>query len=123
MTSLCLLLVGVSTLLVSGDILEYYVLEEQPPWRTIGDLLADFQFDDRLTGPMLASLRFTVLTQPAPEARFFAVNESTGIVQTTSRIDREAICPGLDDCVVKFDVAVRSVRAYFQMIKACPLRI
>lgn len=40
----------------------------------------------------------------------------TGVVETTHRIDRELICRGDDDCVIKFDVAVKPMR-YFQIIK------
>jgi len=64
----------------------------------------------------VSSLRFGVLKQPAFDRRFFAVNETSGVVETTHRIDRELICRGDDDCVIKFDVAVKPMR-YFQIIK------
>jgi hypothetical protein len=102
-----------------SDILEYYILEEQPPDRIVGDLLNDFKFDERFDRSASGPLRFVILTQPPADRRYFTVNETTGIVQTTHRIDREKICPGAEECLIKFDVAVKAVQ-YFQIIKVRP---
>lgn len=103
-------------LAAASDILEYYVLEEMAPRQVVGDLVSGFGFADQYDRATVASLRFSVLKQPAFDRRFFAVNETSGIIETTRRIDRELICRGDDDCIVKFDVAVKPMQ-FFQIIK------
>ena len=98
------------------DIVDYHVREELPPNLVVGDLRNDFNFDERFDRSIFGLLRFAVLTHPPADRRYFAVNETTGIVQTTHRIDREKICPGADECIIKFDVVVRPQK-YFQIIK------
>jgi len=96
--------------------LGYYILEELAPRRVVGDIVNDFGFGERYDPATVESLRFGVLKQPPFDRRFFAVNATTGVVETTHRIDRELICRGDDECVIKFDVAVKPMR-YFQIIK------
>jgi len=98
------------------DILEYYIHEELTPGRVVGDLVNDFGFADRYDRTTVESLRFSVLKQPPYDRRFFAFNETSGVIVTTHRIDRELICRGEDDCVIKFDVAVKPMQ-HFQIIK------
>jgi len=117
---LLLLLLSVS-LSACSDIIEYYVLEELSPGRVVGDLVNDFGFAERLDPATVESLRFSVLKQPAYDRRFFAFNETSGLIVTTRRIDRELICRGQDECIIKFDVAVKPMR-YFQIIKVRNLR-
>jgi len=100
----------------ASDILEYYILEELAPRRVIGDIVNDFRFADVYDRATVESLRFSVLKQPAFDRRFFDVNETSGRIETTHRIDRELICRGDDECVVKFDVAVKPMQ-FFQIIK------
>jgi len=106
----------------SSDILQFYVLEELAPRRVVGNIAHDFRFDERYDEETVASLRFSVLKQPAFDRRFFAVNETSGVVETTHRIDRELICRGDDECVVKFDVAVKPMQ-YFQIIKVRSIQL
>lgn len=47
---------------------------------------------------------------------WFAVDETTGVIQTERRIDREQLCPRSIDCFVKFDIVVQPI-TYFQIIK------
>jgi len=103
-------------LTAASDILEYYILEELAPRRVVGDLVNDFGFSDLYDRATVESLRFSVLKQPAHDRRFFAVNETSGVIETTHRVDRELICRGDDECIIKFDVAVKPMR-YFQIIK------
>jgi Cadherin-like len=113
----CVFVLAAAAASITGsDILEYYILEEQPPDRIVGDLLNDFKFDARSDRPLFGTLRFFILTQPPADRRYFTVNETTGIIQTTHRIDREKICPGAEECIIKFDVAVKP-NQYFQIIK------
>lgn len=113
---LCLLL---GTALVFGSsehYHEYVVPEEQPPNTFVGNLIADQELDQKYPKHDLASLRFSLLTQPSLDRRFFSVDEMTGVIQTTQRIDRERACPGSVDCVAQFDVVVQP-QPFFHIIK------
>jgi len=100
----------------ANGIREYYILEELPPYHIVGNLRTDFNFDERFDRSLFGLLRFAVLTHPPANRRYFAVNETTGLIQTTHRIDREKICAGAEECIIKFDVVVRP-QQYFQIIK------
>jgi len=103
-------------LTAASDILEYYIFEELAPRERVGNLTNDFGFADRYDRATVESLRFSVLKHPPYDRRFFAVNETSGVIETTHRIDRELICRGEDHCVIKFDVAVKPMQ-FFQIIK------
>ena len=97
--------------------LDYYMLEELPPRSFVGNLVRDYGLDHRYRASVLASLRFTMLTQSQLERPNFVVDELTGDIHLTSlRLDRDAICPRQNDCIVQFDVAVQPIQ-YFQIIK------
>jgi len=115
-STVLLLVVASAALTVASDILEYYILEELSPRRVVGDLVNDFGFSERYDHATVESLRFSVLKHPPHDRRFFTVNETTGVIETSHRIDRELICRGDDDCVIKFDVAVKPMQ-FFQIIK------
>jgi len=104
------------SLTAASERLVYFLLEEKAPGQVLGNLVNDFGFADRYNRSTIESLRFSVLKQPAYDRRFFAFNETSGLIVTTHRIDRELICPGDDDCIIKFDVAVKPMRI-FQIIK------
>jgi len=62
-----------------------------------------------------------MLTQSQLDRPNFVVDELTGDIHLTStRLDRESICPRQDDCIVQFDVAVQPIQ-YFQIIKVPPV--
>jgi len=97
--------------------LDYYMLEELPPRSLVGNLVRDYGLDHKYRPAVLASLRFTMLTQSQLERPNFVVDELTGDIHLTSlRLDRESICPRQDECMVQFDVAVQPIQ-YFQIIK------
>ena len=49
----------------------------------------------------------------------FSVNVDTGIITTSGRVDRDAICPGAETCDVKLDVAVQPAQ-YFRSCAVLP---
>jgi len=116
---LLLLAVGTSGVNPRGKekFLDYYMLEELPPRSLVGNLVRDYGLDHQYRPAVLASLRFTMLTQSQLERPNFVVDELTGDIHLTSlRLDRESVCPRLDECIVQFDVAVQPIQ-YFQIIK------
>jgi len=100
--------------------LHYTIPEELP----IGHVIADIVTDARLAAlypPEVVvggELRFTLLTLPAMPV---VVDESSGQLITSGRVDREAICTtsGMTSsapCRVRLDVAVHPVQ-YFRIVK------
>jgi len=62
----------------------------------------------------LRQMRFRLLNQPTGG---FVIGNTTGVLTVGSRLDREQLCPGLDDsCLIRLDVAVQPM-SYFQIIK------
>ena len=100
----------------SEHFLEYYVTEEQPTNTFVGNLITDDGLDRKYEPHIVSLLRFTFLTHPAFDRRFFAVDEQSGVIRTTQKIDREKVCPGALECIAQFDVAVKPAE-YFQLIK------
>ena len=110
---LCLLLLPVSM----SELL-YTIFEEADIGSSIGDLIADAQLSSRYSSEVVNSLRFTFLMPPTIPLN---IDETTGKITTSGRIDRENICRTVTldmetPCRVRLDVAVRPVQ-YFQMIK------
>lgn len=95
------------------DFLEYYFREETPPGVVIGNIIRDFRLDARYSPAALVEFRFSQMASPT---KFFGVDELTGDIRSLLPIDREDICAHLEDCVVKFDVAVQPIE-FFMMIK------
>ena len=91
-----------------------YDFEEERP---IGSFVADVKHDANLTSIYEASvveqLRFTFMRQYS--TRLFDVNEVSGVLRSSARVDREQLCPaaggggGVEECTVRVDVAVRPI--------------
>jgi len=96
--------------------LEYHIHEERSGRTPLGHgIIVDYGLDKKYPIVVQDSLWFSVLT-PAQPAGLFVVDERRGYISTTQSIDRDRICPGLDQCIVSFDVAVLPIQ-YFQSIK------
>jgi len=100
--------------------LHYVIPEELPVGHVIADLVADAQLATHYPPEIVVGgeLRFTLLTSPAMPV---VVDESTGRLSTSGRVDREAICTTSDvtssaPCRVRLDVAVHPVQ-YFRIVK------
>ena len=88
----------------------------------IADLVADARLAAHYPTEVVAAgaLRFALLSSPAMPV---VVNESTGRLVTSGRVDREAICAAASGvtssaptCRVRLDVAVHPVQ-YFRIVK------
>jgi len=81
-------------------VLEYLVVEELPPETLIGSVPRDYQLNRKYPPATLDQLRFRFLSRPGVGDRvLFALDENSGVLRTTERIDREVVCPGLVDTV------------------------
>lgn len=102
--------------------LEYYIREELPARTVVGNgIIVDYELDQKYPAVVLGALRFSLLApaaaaQPTERGGVFVVDERRGYISTREVIDRDLICPGADQCIVSFDVAVLPIE-YFHNIK------
>ena len=108
--------------------LRYVVQEEMPIGTVIANIISDAGLDSR-QGPEKersgTGLRYRFMSPPRLPV---SINESTGLISTTGRIDRETVCtpssgaaltPSVGDpCLVRLDVAVTPI-PHFHIIKVC----
>ena len=94
--------------------LHYAVDEELPVGTRVADIVADAGLH-RHGVDALTTMSFRLLNQPTGG---LVVGETTGVLSVGSRLDREQLCPSVDDdtCQIRLDVAVQPM-AYFQIIK------
>jgi len=102
----------------SSDVREFFIVEELPANSFVCNLVTELGFDRRYDPPVVDRLRFSFLTTPAlVDRNYFAIDERSGVIHTTERIDREQLCPGgVVDCVVQYDVAVKPME-FFEIVK------
>lgn len=98
-----------------GPVMTYSYTEEQLPDTFVCDLLDDFMFRSRYNQSVLDQLRFAFLVGHVLDRQYFAIDETTAIIRSTHRIDREKICPRTDECEIRFDIVVKPI-AYFEML-------
>lgn len=97
----------------------YVIDEESETGKAIGDLAAGAGLNSRYPAEVVRQLRFRFLS-PAPG--FISVEETTGRLFISGRIDREAVCrPDTEVCRIQEDVAVQPVQ-YFHIIKVSKSR-
>ena len=92
----------------------HYVVDEE---LQIGTQIADIVTDAGLHKygvDALKMMRFRLLNQ---RTGGLTVGNTSGVLRVGSRMDREQLCPGIDDgCQIRLDVAVQPM-AYFQIVK------
>jgi len=94
-------------------VLHYAVDEELPIGTRVADVVADAGLHKHGVDA-LRTMRFRLLNQPSGG---LVVGETSGVLSVGSRLDREQLCPDVDDlCQIRLDVAVQPM-TYFQIIK------
>lgn len=81
--------------------------EEQPPGLEVGSIKTDAHatLANEFTAAEQQKLTFQFLT-PRPAA--FVIDETTGVIRTATRLDREALCPTPQPyCALQAEVAVQ----------------
>ena len=108
------------TLVVSGHCdggvyhqLKYDFDEEQPAGAIVGNVRNDARLGlDALDADVLSTVRFT----QRHRNRFFIVDEASGDISSTRRIDRELLCPYVVVCEQVLEVTV-SPLTLFQLVR------
>lgn len=112
MEPLRLLLLLVPLCFGADDDLEYVVLEELPVGTLIGNVVVDHHLADVYSNQTLSSMRFSILSHGDSEEALFDIDETSGVIRTTHRIDRDALCPQQPDCYLWLDVATLPVSLF-----------
>jgi len=95
------------------DYLHYAVAEEVEPGSAIADIVTDAGLYT-LGLDVLRTLRFKFLNQLGSSG--LAIDEMTGYIRNSRRLDREALCGQEDVCKIRLDVAILPM-TYFRIVK------
>ena len=112
LSSVILLLILVSPAWCE-DKLTYTVLEEKPP-AAISNIAQDAGLDKKYSVDVFTQLRYSLGGVPVKHQGLLTIDETTGVLSTAQRIDRDLICPNEDQCVIALQVQVKS--PHFQII-------
>jgi Cadherin-like len=132
-----------SSSVIEGDYRKFYVIEDVPSSTVVCNLVTELGLESKYDPAVVERLRFSFLTHPPFDRPYFSVDEKTGIIRTTRRIDREKLCPGASsrnggslpssgtssgssssvnngglgtECLAQFDVAIKPIE-FFQIVK------
>lgn len=89
--------------------------EEQEVGMFVGNVRQDTNLASLYNADVMHKLQFRFLRQHQQQLPF-SVDVETGVITTSGRVDRDAICPGAETCDVKLDVAVQPAQ-YFRVIR------
>ena len=94
--------------------LKYNLFEEERPGTLIADIKKDSQISQRLRDTsVLESIRYQFLTNPGVN---LAVDDVTGRLTVSGRVDRDSLCPSKPDCLIKLGIGIQPVQ-YMVIIK------
>ena len=96
----------------------YYIMEELPNGTLIGNIAVDTKLSDKHSSDVMRNLTYRILRQVNEEGRavtLFDLDQSTSIMKTATKIDRDTICPHQENCLVYLDIAVYPAQ-YSQVI-------
>ena len=94
---------------------KYRLEEEQEVGMYVGNVREDTHLASLYSADVMHKLHFRFL-RAHQHSLPFSVDDDTGIITTSGRVDRDAICPGAETCDVKLDVAVQPAQ-YFRVIR------
>lgn len=99
---------------IDASELHYQIEEEVPVGTMVGNVVVDAEVGHGLPAEVRRSLRFKFLTSPHINV---TVDELTGNLMTSGRIDRETLCRELDQqCIIRQSVAVHPIQ-FFKIVK------
>ena len=102
------------TSIIMSEEVTYAIDEEGQANALVGSLIPDTSLQHTQSPDVLSRLRFNYLSQQ-PES--FAMNLTTGVLRTTTRIDRDVMCASAEKCTETFNVGVLLDSRVIQMVK------
>ncbi|XP_076117672.1 protocadherin-9-like [Mytilus galloprovincialis] len=95
----------------------YHVPEEQSAGIFIGNIAFDSSLNVNMSDDDFRTLRYSFLTGDSLVRSMFTLNQSTGNLYTTDKIDRETVCQYLESCLFSFQTAAQStIKSFFKKI-------
>lgn len=99
----------------AASLLQYRFSEEEPPDTLVGNVLLDYGLSTTYS-PLDMSQMKVQFRRTDGHYRYFRLNETTGLLRSSQKIDREAACPNSESCDIRLDIVV-SPSNFFQIIK------
>ena len=90
--------------------IKYTIEEEVPNGTQVGNVVIDAKLNTKYSKTIIHSLQFVI--QESDQVPFEITN---GLLRTSSRLDRDILCPGQENCTLSFDVTVQPPK-YFLII-------
>lgn len=87
--------------------LSYTIFEERPVPDTVGNVARDSNASIPVGTDVFNTLRYRILLQPDTNSKLFSVGNTTGILLTAARIDRESLCHFSEKCRLLVYVAIQ----------------
>ena len=95
---------------------EYIISEEQQPLTFVGNVARDINLQAQLPSSIFDSLQYSVLAGSSSYGDLFSVQQDSGDLYTSRRLDRETLCRFTVQCRLDFKVGAVS-GSYFKNIR------
>ncbi|KAK3099773.1 hypothetical protein FSP39_009451 [Pinctada imbricata] len=107
--SVLLLSLFIASVAHAQTLLTFNFLEQKPRNTLVGDIANSSDLSKTLTDQELQSLQYTLVEQTSSvNISIFNLDRYTGLLTTTTVVDREDICRSAVSCVAKFGVIINS---------------
>ena len=93
-----------------------YRMTENEPEKVLGNVASDAGLDTRYEPEVLDQLRFEFLSQSSIYNEYFSIGKQSGLLEATTSIDRDELCPRQVRCDIALDIKVQPGQ-YFEIIK------
>ncbi|KAK6173207.1 hypothetical protein SNE40_016702 [Patella caerulea] len=100
-----------------GQTITYTISEDESP-RLLGNIASSANLSDVVGIDEIPALRYTMVTTDAKIVGLFNLDENSGDLFTSTKVDREGLCGQAVTCVIDLDVAAQSfLSTVFRKIK------
>ena len=103
---------------VSAEVVKisYSLTEESPSGTLVGNVLDEAGLSTKHKSDVLSLLQYEFHQKDRRCRSCFSVDRDSGVIQSDTQVDRDAICPGEEKCVLKFSIVIKPVK-YMQFIQ------
>lgn len=99
----------------AASLLQYRFSEEEPPDTLVGNVLLDYGLSTTYSPQDMNQMKVQ-FRRTDGNYKYFRLNETTGLLHSSQKIDRETACPFSPSCDIRLDIVV-SPPNFFQIIK------
>ena len=98
---------------VFGQDVVFNLLEGDQLGREVGNVAAEAGLVSIVGEQDFTHLRYSFLTTQTPYYTYFNIHNQTSLLTTKQAIDRETLCEFTNDCFIKLNIAVQSLKTSF----------